>query len=52
MGTMFTVAFHWLLEKTPFSLFPFSTLDVRLWQSEGGEACKDSDNWGEGSSQK
>lgn len=38
--------------KTPFSLFPFSTLDVRLWQSEGGEACKGSDNWGKGSSYK
>lgn len=53
MGTVFTVAFHWLLAKllSPFPpvSFPFSSLDRELWLSEDGEACKASNNWNEGS---
>lgn len=48
MGTMFTVAFHWLLEKllSPFPpvSFHFSSLDTELWLSEDGEPRKASDN--------
>ena len=53
MGTMFTVAFHWLLERLllPFSpaCFLFSSLGTELWLPEDGEACEASDNRDEGS---